>query len=240
MSRNRVLQVEFRSDTVHRLTDISASKEPDLLAVFPFPRKLEISDTIGCMMPTVSRARLSLLNPPQNKPNKDPILVALMWARGPDKHDALLKKWCIYKKKLADLQGDVIPICHGLFTALYGDVRISCLVLEWCIPFLTIYDDGLSQTRLEAVRKLHARGICHGALQDRRNFRVGSDGKIRIIGFGKATEHKCPNAIPSKSVDRIGRICQELDEFESSYYMPGTICDFTGFCESRCSSYPHV
>ena len=63
----------------------------------------------------------------------DPVDVAVKWVRGRHAIASLRKEAIMYNGPLADLQGEVVPICGGFFTGTVKEgYHIGCLILEWC------------------------------------------------------------------------------------------------------------
>lgn len=152
--------------------------------------------------------------------------VALKWARGDEGHERLVSEYGMYKH-LADLQGRVVPICHGLFRSMVwlnnGErIQLSCLVLEHCLDLDIEDHEHLTEAKLLAVHRLHTKGVIHGDLANPRNFMISNDGsQIRIISFQKATVHECTNtssqAISSASSTNEGNRCEEIAAFSKMH-----------------------
>ena len=63
----------------------------------------------------------------------DPVDVAVKWVRGKRAIASLHREAEMYDGPLYSLQGQVVPIFAGIFTATTRDgFDIGCLILEWC------------------------------------------------------------------------------------------------------------
>ncbi|CAL1694548.1 unnamed protein product [Somion occarium] len=91
--------------------------------------------------------------------------VAFKWARGDEGHKRLVSEYEMYKH-LADLQGRVVPICHGLFRSMVwlnnGErIKLSCLVLEGCLDLDIEDHQHLMDAKLLAIHRLHTKDSHH-------------------------------------------------------------------------------
>ncbi|KAI0347646.1 hypothetical protein BDW22DRAFT_1349679 [Trametopsis cervina] len=146
-----------------------------------------------------------------------PVNAAVKWARGRNAVDKLCYEAGIYQRELFDLQGKVVPMTYGCYTAFVEGVDVGCLVLEWCGGTVNYSKDELTRRRILAACRVHAAGILHGRLQD-RHFVMSMDHTVRIVDFSEARSHKCRGAIPLLDTEEPGDIpagCEELEDLEA-------------------------
>ncbi|GBE89721.1 hypothetical protein SCP_1700450 [Sparassis crispa] len=96
--------------------------------------------------------------------------------------------------RIAELQGDVVPRCFGLFEGELEDGPSACLVLQDCGERLYKEFFATSWTfrydLIIAMSKIHNAGVAHRDFAP-RNIVVSNDNKPFIIDFDRAKKHDC-------------------------------------------------
>lgn len=80
----------------------------------------------------VYHAVLEVYNSPLRGTPISPMQVAVKWVRGRQAVERLCREAGFYQNELRHLQGTVVPIFHGCYTANIEGVDVGCLILEWC------------------------------------------------------------------------------------------------------------
>ncbi|ESK90968.1 hypothetical protein Moror_16366 [Moniliophthora roreri MCA 2997] len=160
------------------------------------------------------------LTPKDSNVSVDPDLVVLKTARGAENIALLEREAQIYENELRRLQGNVIPVCYGLYrgqseSRCYVGLRerVACMVLEYCSPQRDMHPVDLGQSVIAAALTIHQAGIVHNGLLNKQNIiPYGHDG-VRILDFAAASRrHLCPT-----SVYRHGEGCEEIVLVERKY-----------------------
>ncbi|WVW78703.1 hypothetical protein I302_100663 [Kwoniella bestiolae CBS 10118] len=96
-----------------------------------------------------------------------------------------LKQEEFYLGPLADLQGDIVPKYHGLYTSVEGGWYIA-IMLEWAGyalgPRVIYLKEEWLQKVYEAYETLHLHGVMHSDLCT-RHILVDDNHKIRLVSF---------------------------------------------------------
>lgn len=88
-------------------------------------------------------AVLEAYNSPLRGGTVPPLQVAVKWVRGRQAVDRLCTEAGFYQNELRHLQGTVVPIFYGCYTARIEGVDVGCLVLEWCGGLINCSPDEL-------------------------------------------------------------------------------------------------
>ena len=80
----------------------------------------------------VYHAVLEAYNSPLRGFPLSPMQVAVKWVRGRPAVERLCVEAGFYQRELRHLQGIVVPVFYGCYTANVEGVDVGCLILEWC------------------------------------------------------------------------------------------------------------
>ncbi|EKM53041.1 uncharacterized protein PHACADRAFT_210780 [Phanerochaete carnosa HHB-10118-sp] len=159
--------------------------------------RLQIYNTVGVTASaTREYYRGTLAQRSPNDPETD-VFIKLAYAQNLDDAAGLRTEANFYNKQLKALQGDVVPVCYGIYEGEHDDGDpIVCLVLEYMGEPA---EDGLGSldmdVRLEVLRsvvQVHLAGVMHNDINDDNVlFSSTPDSKPRIIDFEHAEKHKC-------------------------------------------------
>ncbi|CAL1694052.1 unnamed protein product [Somion occarium] len=150
--------------------------------------------------------------------------VALKWGRGQHQLLRLAREHELYMNDLRYLQGKVVPRNYGMYVGVVEGREVGCLVLEWCDSSTLVEENDFMCQMMGAATKIHAAGIMHNALADRKHRVVDKNRKLRIVGFGNATRHKCPGSVPRSFNPENGPSpagCSELDALDEMFVDDG-------------------